>query len=281
MLSGPSAYAQPEPDAFELGDYDIALAPPRAPEPDVLPGRSLDATGYLLDRGQIEIGLWNFGYGITDWLNIGTVPAPWLIAPVLDGVSANLSLKLGFSVAQRWYLALEVNPIWVNFETGRRKLDAWLVPVTAGVSLRPVSRQSYSLAVRYAALTGDANTDIESHDIAGALVTSVVQVVAQAEYRFTHVFGLYLQGYLQVWEENLRFRAGARLDDRTRAAVDGELDPTDGERPWAIIAGAHFRWGVANLRIGVGYNEFFVTRIGLALRKFQGPFPDVNFYFRF
>ena len=72
-----------------------------------------------------------------------------------------------------------------------------------------------------------------------------------------------------------------QLDDQTTVEIEGEASSTDNSRPWNAALGAHFHWSSVNLRVGVGYGNFFVPRIGLTARLYQGVVPDFDFYVRF
>jgi hypothetical protein len=242
----------------------------------------LDATGYMLKRNQLELGLWQFSYGIFDWLSVGTVPELWVIVPLLGGVSANLSVRVGVPIGSYVRVSLDANPVWVRVAKPARTINAWFIPIALAASVQPTRRQSYSVAVRYATLTGSMGGNLASHEIGGAAVTSYWQVSARAEYQLSEVLGLFVQAAIEPWERNIKLNdANVQLDSQTTVTVDGELSAVDGNRPWVAILGAHFRWDVLNVRLGVGYGRFFLPRLGLPIRKYDGVIPDINFYFRF
>jgi hypothetical protein len=63
--------------------------------------------------------------------------------------------------------------------------------------------------------------------------------------------------------------------------VEGETSAASHALPWAALAGAHFRFGVVNIRVGGGYGNFFVPRIGETTRLYKGFVPDFDFFVRF
>src|SRR5688500_8438864 len=86
----PAAPAPPAPTPVaEAKPSDAAEAqtekPPADEDEDPTHGHILDATGYLLAGRTAELGLFYMGYGITDWLNVGTQPAFWVIGPLFGG----------------------------------------------------------------------------------------------------------------------------------------------------------------------------------------------------
>jgi len=272
----------PQPVALTV-QGDAVLPPPDIDAtPNVADSHVLDGTGYMLKRNQVEIGLWQFAYGITDWLNVGTVPELWLLAPLLGGASANLSVRLGLPIGRYVHVSLDANPVWLRVQRPARHVNGWFIPMVLALSVQPTPRQSYSLGARYATLTGNFGGNLGSHEIAGTAVTSYVQITARAEYMFTQAFGLFLNAGIEPWERNIDLNSrNVQLDPQTTADVDGEISAVDNSRPWVAILGVHFRWDILNLRLGVGYGRFFLPRLGLPIRTYEGVVPDVNFYFRF
>lgn len=221
------------------------------------------------------------GYGVTDWLTVGLMPAPWVIAPILGGVSMNLSVKGGLPIGRFVNVALEVNPLWVNIQTSDTDTHGVIVPINLSASVHPAPRQNYSLNLRYVAVEGANNSNIDDQEIAGTVLTRVFQVIAQAQYQVADWAAIYVQGSLQPWEQEIQVEGENQLDDQTTVSVEGEASASDNSLPWNAALGAHFHWSSVNLRLGVGYGNFFVPRIGLTARVYQGVLPDFDFYVRF
>jgi hypothetical protein len=261
-------------------DAPEAATPPE-PEADRSEGQPLAATGYLLPQGVVELGIFFMGVGVTDWLTVGLMPAPWVIAPIIGGVSINLSVKGGLPIGRFVNLALEINPMWVNVETDDTSTEGWVVPINLAASVHPAERQNYSLAARYLGVSGVNASSIDEQEIAGTVLTQAVQLIAQAQYQLTGAMAIYVQGSLQVWEQQMQVEGEDQLDDQTTVEIEGEASSTDNSRPWNAALGAHFHWSSVNLRVGVGYGNFFVPRIGLTARLYQGVVPDFDFYVRF
>jgi hypothetical protein len=112
------------------------------------------------------------------------------------------------------------------------------------------------------------------------VVTSLAQIVFDGRYRFTEKFGLYARAYYEFWEKNLGAQGVYKPDDSTTIEVEGEADPNSGSRPWAVILGTHLRFSSVNLRLGLGYGNFFIPRIGAFIPE-KTVFPDLDFYVRF
>jgi hypothetical protein len=219
------------------------------------------------------------GYGITDWLNVGTQPALWLLGPIFGGRSGNVGLKLGLPIT-RWVNAgLEVNATWLSVEEEAGRTRGFIIPATLGVSVNATPSQNYSLAARYMAAEGGNQSSVDAQEIEGAAIVRVAQLIAEGRIRVTDSFAVYSRGYFQAWEENVNVDGEADIDDETSVEVEGEASAVD-SRPWAVILGTHLNWGAINLRLGVGYGNYFVPGISFALpdKRF---FPDLNFYARF
>ena len=62
-------------------------------------------------------------------------------------------------------------------------------------------------------------------------------------------------------------------------SIEGSTDATQ-SRPWAFVAGAALRFGPVHVRVGGGYGNIFVPRIGVFTPK-PHPQPDFDFFVRF
>ncbi len=271
----PAAASPPSAPASEApADAEAA-----AEDEDPTHGHILDATGYLLPGRTAELGLFYMGYGITDWLNIGTQPAMWVLGPLFGGRSGNLGVKLGLPITHWVNVGLEVNATWVSFEEDEARTRGVVIPATLGASLNATPNQNYSLAARYIAAEGGNQSSIDAQEVEGAAVTRIFQLIGEARYRFTDGFALYSRGYYQAWEEDLNVDGEADIDDDTSVEVEGEAAAV-GARPWAVILGTHLHWGAINLRLGVGYGNYFVPSMSFSVPN-KRLFPDLNFYARF
>ena len=259
-------------------------APPAAPaapvDPDPTKGHVLDTTAYVLPGGTAEFGLWYMGYGVTKWLSIGTSPGLWVVGPLVGGLVANVSAKVGVPLAPWVDVGLEATPIYLRVNRDGATTRGFVLPTTLAATFKPTDRFDFSLGGRYVAITGKDESSTESQDVEGAVVTSLAQITADSRYRFTEKFGLYLRGYFEFWEKNLGAHGVYQPDDSTTIEVEGEADPNENSRPWAIIVGTHLRFGNVNLRVGGGYGNFFVPRIG-AFTPEKTFVPDLDFYVRF
>jgi hypothetical protein len=262
-----------------------AAKPPEKPAPppewsDPTKGHILDGTGYTLPARTAEFGLFYMGYGITDWLSIGTSPGLWVIGPLLGGVVANASVKVGVPITHWVNVGLEVSPIYLHVDHKGNETRGLVLPMTLSGSFNATEWQDYSLGLRYVAIKGQDESATGNQSLEGAVVTSLAQIVFDGRYRFTEKFGLYARAYFEFWEKNLGAQGVYQPDDSTTIEVEGEADPNQGSRPWAVILGTHLKFSSVNLRLGLGYGNFFVPRIGAFIPD-KTVFPDLDFYVRF
>jgi len=252
----------------------------------VYEGHVLDGSGLVLPRGRWQVGLIETQYGLFDWLDIGTSPYPWLIGPLLQGFSGNVGMKLGL-VGRTVAASIEARFLLLNVERteddgARTRVSAYVLPLTAAVSLLPDDAQAYSLAGRLIVAEAFADDTAESEEVTeGAAATNAFQLVASARYRFGRVFGLYARGLVQPWVQNINVDGESRPDSQTRITFQGSFDPgeDDGVR-WSVLAGAHLILSNINLRFGMGYGSYFMPAFGLVV---PGTFfyPDLDLYIRF
>jgi hypothetical protein len=258
----------------------VALAP--YTESHSIHHHVLDGTGYTLPRGRAEVGLWYVGYGITDWLSVGTMPGPWVLGPLLGGYALNLSVKLGFAATEWLRLGLEVHPLWFRLNASEQRARALIIPITAAATVTPTPAQNYSLAVRYADVEATNEGTVAAQELRGAAVVRLVEMIAQVDWQLTRMVTLYAQGLLQLWQGDLRVRArGQTLDARTTVDLDAEASPLEHGRPWALLGGVALAWGPISVRLGAGYGSLFIPRFGMTLRKYEGFLPDINVFVRF
>ena len=258
----------------------VAPPPPAASDDsDPTHGHILDATGYLLPGRTAELGLFHMGYGITNWLNVGTYPLAWVAGPIIGGLMGNLSLKLGTPITRWVNVGLEANATWARVKNEGTYVKGLVLPITLGVSLNASESQNYSLAGRYVSVHGTDQSDLESQQVEGGAITRMTQIIAHARWRVSDTVAIYARGYVQPWAQNLKVDSDVQVDEQTSVAIEGEASPTEDTTPWSALAGVHFRWGIVNLRLGVGYGYYFVPRISVPL--FKSVFPDLDFYARF
>jgi hypothetical protein len=220
--------------------------------------RLLDTTAYSLSRREARLGLMNLSYGIIDQLQVTTYTMPWLLGLIFEDVAPNLELKSTFY--DRKKLALSVS---AGFLTGtiqqpdQTKIRYFLFPVSAAASVRINSDVSTHVGARYTAVDGDAETQPGGTAVEGALVVDFLQLWAMAEWRLSRVvaftFTLRWVPYVSDLVLNANIDAG---NPTISAQLQGDLSEL--QNSFAIVPGFVFSWDRANIRLGVGYSDFFV-----------------------
>ena len=220
--------------------------------------RLLNTTAYSLSRREARLGLMQLSYGIVDQLQVTTWTMPWILGAIFEDVAPNLELQSTFY--DRRKLALSVS---AGFLTGtieqpdNTKIRYFLLPVSLASSVRINSDISTHFGARYTAVNGDADTQPDGTAVEGAIVVDFLQLWAMFEWRLSRVvaftFTLRWVPYVSDVVVNGTLDAG---NPTISAQVEGDLSEL--RNAFAIVPGFVFSWERANVRLGVGYSDFFV-----------------------
>jgi hypothetical protein len=220
--------------------------------------RLLNTTAYSLSRREARLGLMQLSYGILDQLQVTTYVLPWILGAAFEDVAPNLELQSTFYDRKR--LALSVS---LGFLTGtieqpdNTKIRYFLLPVSLASSVRINSDISTHFGARYTAVNGDADTQPDGTAVEGALVVDFLQLWAMFEWRVSRVvaftFTLRWVPYVSDVVVNGTLDSG---NPAIVAQVEGDLSAL--RNAFAIVPGFVFSWERANIRLGVGYSDFFV-----------------------
>jgi len=220
--------------------------------------RLLNTTAYSLSRREARLGLMQLSYGIVDQLQVTTWTMPWILGAIFEDVAPNLELQSTFY--DRRKLALSVS---AGFLTGtieqpdNTKIRYFLLPVSLASSVRINSDISTHFGARYTAVNGDADTQPDGTAVEGAIVVDFLQLWAMFEWRLSRVvaftFTLRWVPYVSDVVVNGTLDAG---NPTISAQVEGDLSEL--RNAFAIVPGFVFSWKRANIRLGVGYSDFFV-----------------------
>ena len=244
--------------------------------------RLLDTTAYSLHRRRVRLGLMNLSYGIIDQLQVTTYTMPWLLGAIFQDVAPNLELKSTFYDRRR--LALSVS---AGFLTGTllqnddSKVRYFLMPISLASSVRINSDVSMHLGARFTAVTGGAESQPEGSDLEGAVAVDFLQLWAMAEWRISRVvaftFTVRWVPYISDLKVNGRIGGNPSADLELAASV-AEL-----QNAFAIVPGFVFSWDRANIRLGVGYSDFFVDGFYLVVpgNVLNYVSPEFDIFVRF
>jgi uncharacterized protein (DUF1330 family) len=220
--------------------------------------RLLDTTAYSLYRRRARLGLMKLSYGIIDQLQVTTYTMPWLLGAIFQDVAPNLELKSTFYDRRR--LALSAS---FGFLTGTieqpdgTKVRYFFTPVALASSVRINSDVSTHFGARYVAIDGDADSQAEGTAIEGAVVVDFLQLWAMAEWRLSRVVAFTFTVRWVPYVGDLVLNATVDAGNPTLAAqIQGDL--SDLRNAFAVIPGFVFSWDRSNIRLGVGYSDFFL-----------------------
>lgn len=220
--------------------------------------RLLNTTAYSLYRREARLGLMQLSYGIIDQLQVTTYTMPWILGAIFEDVAPNLELKSTFYNRKR--LALSVS---AGFLTGTieqpdgTKIRYFLTPVSLASSVRINSDVSTHFGALYTAVDGDAETQPEGTAIEGALVVDFLQLWGMLEWRLSRVVAFTFTVRWVPYVSDVVLNATVDAGNPTiGASLEGDLSEL--RNAFAIIPGFVFSWERANIRLGVGYSDFFV-----------------------
>lgn len=235
--------------------------------------RLLDTTAYSLYRRQFRIGFAKISYGIANWLQISTYTLPWILGAALEEVAPNLEFKSTFYNRRRLALSASFEFAEGGGDTTQIEDDMlveskvnYLVFVTGlASSIRFNSHISTHLGGQFTATDVVGDSDPTGDEIRGVAVVNMLQIWGMLEWRVSPVVALTLTGRWLPYVSDTIARAEFRVDESTGAIVEIEVEVFDLKNAFAVLPGAVFSWKRANLRMGIGYGDFFVESVGLVI----------------
>jgi len=244
--------------------------------------RLLDTTAYSLHRRRVRLGLMNLSYGIIDQLQVTTYTMPWILGVIFQDVAPNLELKSTFYDRRR--LALSVSAGFLTgtlLQSDDSKVRYFLMPISLASSVRINSDVSMHLGARFTAVTGGAESQPEGSDLEGAVVVDFLQLWAMAEWRISRVVAFTFTVRWVPYVSDLKVNgsiAGNPSADLELSASLAEL-----QNAFAIVPGFVFSWDRANIRLGVGYSDFFVDGFYLVVPGdvLSNVSPEFDVFVRF
>ncbi len=241
-----------------LTSAGMALDPRAARAYHTYKERLLNSTAYSLRRREARLGLMQLSYGILDQLQVTTYTMPWILGLIFQDVAPNLELKSTFFDSKR--LALSTS---AGFLTGTivqpddSKIRYFVAPVSLASSVRINSDVSTHLGVRYTAVNGDANTQPGGTAVEGTLVVDFLQLWGMFEWRVSRVVAFTFTLRWVPYVSNLVLKGSI---DAGNPIIGAQLqgDLSELQNAFAVIPGFVFSWERANIRLGVGYSDFFL-----------------------
>ena len=242
------------------------LAPPaqaRLPTPEQAQ-RWDEGTALTLGGQTFKLGILAFDYGITDRINVGTDPPMYLIRTAEPVLVPNLHIKV---IAYRWnelWLTGQAAIYYANVQKGDASGTLWAIPLTAYASYQIDPRWWIHGEVTYDIIWGNGVGNLTETTLGGAAATRSLQLAATGEYRIRPTIAITLRGRLQVYTARLALSGSANPDAFTSVAVDARIDPRN-SHPWEVVPAVAFLWQRIRLSVGVGYGNYFVPGMQVAL----------------
>jgi hypothetical protein len=220
--------------------------------------RLLNTTAYSLNRREARLGLMQLSYGIIDQLQVTTYTMPWILGAIFQDVAPNLELKSTFFNTKRLSLSVSAGFLTGTIEQpDNTKVRYFLVPVSAAASVRINSDVSTHFGALYTAVDGDADSQPEGTAIEGAVVVDFLQLWGMFEWRLSRVVAFtFTMRWVPYVSDLILNGSVAAGNPSISASLQGDL--SDLRNAYAVIPGFVFSWERANIRLGVGYSDFFV-----------------------
>lgn len=247
------------------------------PPPDFDVPRLVNRTALALDKGQFELGVLAFRYGVTNWLTVSSAPPFWLARAASSVLVPNLSVKL---------VALRTRNLWISGDVGgyyafvgndRSSGNVLIVPIAGLASIQALPGFWIHPVAAYTVVQAFGSGDFGRFTVGGTAATTTVQVGMTLQYQLTSIVSLTLWGRFQPYAARVAVSGSGSIDATTTADVEARITPAI-EHPWLIVPGVAFFWPHVRFTVGVGYGNFFVPGVDVALRG-AGFVPDASFYF--
>jgi hypothetical protein len=243
--------------------------------------RLLDSTANSLKRREFRFGIMKQSYGAFDFFQISTYTLPWLVGIVLQDTAPNIEFKSTFFEGRRLTLSASFSFITGTFEqvenVSSTRVRYYMTPLTIASSVRINRDVSTHIGGIYTATQGDANAGLGSNDIGGSAVIDLLQFWGMMEWRLSRVVAFTFTVRWVPWVSDTIVTG--TLEGNPEIGVDIELEFIDLKNAWAAIPGFVFSWERANIRMGVGYGDFFSEFVGFPLALPRSLFSNVAWEF--
>ena len=262
------------------------LAPNSARAYHTYEERLLDSTAYSLQRRRVRLGLFKLSYGIIDELQVTTYTMPWLLGLIFEDAAPNIELKSTFYNRKRLALSASLGFLSGTIEriecVERTKVRYFLVPASLAASVRINSDVSTHIGGMFTGVSGDVDTNPGATDIAGSTVVDILQFWGMVEWRLSRVVAFTFTVRWVPWVSGLIVR-GSLDSDNPGIGIQLDVDVTDLTNTFAVIPGFVFSWERANIRLGVGYGDFFVESFALVVPRsvLNNVSPEFDIFVRF
>lgn len=264
----------------------MALCPSSARAYHTYEERLLDSTAYSLHRRRVRLGLFKLSYGIIDQLQLTTYTMPWLLGLIFEDVAPNIEFKSTFYDRKRLALSASLGFLSGTIEqvegVERTKVRYFLVPASLAASVRINSDVSTHIGGMFTGVSGDVDTHPGATDIAGSTVVDILQFWGMVEWRLSRVVAFTFTVRWVPYVSDIIVR-GSLDSDNPDIGIGLKVELIDLTNTFAVIPGFVFSWERANIRLGVGYGDFFVESFALVVPRdlLGGISPELDIFVRF
>ena len=260
----------------------MALDPGSARAYHTYETRLLNTTAYSLHRRRARLGLMQLSYGILDQLQVTTYTMPWILGAIFETVAPNLELKSTFYDRRRLALSASVGFLTGTIvQTDDSKVRYFLMPIALSSSVRINSDVSVHLGTRFTAVTGGANSQPGGDQVEGAAVIDLLQLWGMFEWRLSRVVAFtFTVRWLPYASDAV---INGSLGGNPSADLELQVAADELRNAFAVVPGFVFSWDRANLRLGVGYSDFFVDGFYLVVPGdvLRNIAPELDIFVRF
>jgi hypothetical protein len=242
-----------------------ARAQARLPTPEEAQ-RLDEGTALTLGGQTLKVGILAFDYGITDRINVGTDPPMWLIRTAEPVLVPNLHVMV---IAYRWnrlWLTGQAAVYYASITRGDASGNLWTIPLTGYASYQIDSRWWVHGELIYNIIWGSGVGNLTESEIGGAAATRSFQIGATGEYRIRPTIAITLHGQVQLYTGRLALSGSVNPDAFTAIEADARITARN-SHPWQVVPAVAFLWQRVRLTAGVGYGNYFVPGMQIALTK--------------
>lgn len=253
----------------------LAAAPAHARHTDK--ERVTDQTAYTLGEYQIQVGLWQAGFGILDNLDVFSYTIPWIIR------TGNVHTKYRFYDTGDWSFSGRIGIFRLDFQDFSPDAPPstfTIVPFHLGASYRYSPSWTFSAESVYTSNILDGQLDTDA--LRGSAAVTNLQLTATVEWRWSETFALITHMRTLVFQDtSAAANVILRPDDYTTVEVYGavESDVLDVQGAWSIVPSAFWSWDTFNLRAGLGYGNFNIPGFNIVFIQ-RSVIPELDLFWR-
>ena len=239
-----------------------------------------DGSAYQLNQNEWRLGLFQLDYGVTDWLEVGTIHLLWLARV------SNLSTKWRIYETGKHRFTTELAYFQVSakdYDDTNPDIVFYAIPWTVTWSRRGTNdTMSLNVLVTQTGLRGESSStsDVE---LGGAAVATSGIVRPVYEYRMSAVTALLFEANLSLFQLiQGDAQSTVELDERTTLDLFGNANAEfTGDFLANASASFFWSWSSFNLKLGLGYGHLSLPVANFFIPNRRMFIPTFNMFWRF